>query len=363
MEERFSNSEKERLTELVKKVQYKNDELEEHRKKIELQNEKSRQRTIELFGKMIDLKKAKKIISIQNEELEKKNEEINRKREALESTYVKFRKRTIELFGKMVDLRKAYNIINNQKKEIESQRKQLHELNASKDKFFSIIAHDLKNPIAGFLGLTEVMAEDMASFTDEEKQEFIELIHKSSKQLHLLLENLLQWSRAQTGRLSYKPKKLNMYSIFQENYSLIHASAEVKQITIEEKVDREAEVWADTDMVNTILRNLLTNAVKFSERASKITVYTSIEGDKVITSVKDEGIGISDEELEKLFKIGYNKSKVGTANEEGTGLGLILCNEFVKRNGGEVIVESKEGEGSIFSFSLPVAKNIAEENE
>ncbi|ALO14788.1 Non-motile and phage-resistance protein [Salinivirga cyanobacteriivorans] len=363
MEEMFSNSEKERLTELIKKVQDKNDELEKHRKKIELQNEKSRQRTIELFGKMIDLKKAKKIISIQNEELEKKNEEINRKRAALENTYVKFRKRTIELFGKMVDLRKAYNIINNQKKEIENQRKQLHELNISKDKFFSIIAHDLKNPIAGFLGLTEVMAQDMNSFTDQEKQEFIELIYKSSKQLHSLLENLLQWSRAQTGRLSYKPRRLNMHALFQENFSLIHANAEVKQIVVEEKVDNDLEVWADVDMVNTILRNLLTNAIKFSNNDSRITVYAEIEGDKVIISVKDEGIGISDEDLDKLFKIGYNKSKVGTANEEGTGLGLILCKEFAKRNGGDVMVDSKLGVGSIFSFSLPRAQQGGEENE
>lgn len=355
MEEKLSNTEKDRLTDLIRKVQDKNDQLEEHRKKIELQNEKSRQRTIELFGKMIDLKKAKKIISIQNQELEKKNEEINRKKAALETTYVKFRKRTIELFGKMVDLRKAYNIINHQKKEIEQQRKQLHELNVSKDKFFSIIAHDLKNPIAGFLGLTEVMAQDLSSFSDEEKQEFIDLIHKSSKQLHSLLENLLQWSRAQTGRISYRPKKLNMLDLFHENYSLTHASAEIKQITIKNKVEEKAEVWADSDMVNTILRNLLTNAIKFSHKNSIIEVYTKIENDMVITSVSDNGIGISEEEQEKLFKIGYNTSKVGTENEEGTGLGLILCKEFAKRNGGDVTVESEPGKGSTFSFSLPKA--------
>ncbi|MDA3868075.1 MAG: hypothetical protein PF489_15195 [Salinivirgaceae bacterium] len=184
MDNKSTHNENARLTALIKEVQQKNRDLELHREKVEMQNIKARRRTIELFGKMIDLKKAKKIIVLQNEELEKKNEEINRKRTALEHTYVKFRKRTIELFGKMVDLRKAYNIINNQKKEIEQQRKKLHELNASKDKFFSIIAHDLKNPIAGFLGLTEVMAMDMKSFSDEEKQEFINLLFDSSKQLH-----------------------------------------------------------------------------------------------------------------------------------------------------------------------------------
>ncbi len=357
MKDNFENKERERLEDLVREVQQKNSELEKHRQKIELQNKKSRQRTIELFGKMIDLKKAKKIIMFQNEELERKNEEINKKRAALERTYVKFRKRTIELFGKMVDLRKAYNIINNQKKEIEKQRRQLHELNASKDKFFSIIAHDLKNPIAGFLGLTEVMAQDLNSFSDNEKQEFIELIHKSSKQLHSLLENLLQWSRAQTGRLSFKPRKLHVKSVITDNYNLTRAGAEIKNINITFTVQDDLYAWADVDMVNTILRNLITNAIKFSHKGKSITIETEKKDNLIHISVHDEGVGISDEDKDKLFKIGYNTSQVGTANEEGTGLGLILCKEFAKRNGGDVTVDSELGKGSKFTFTLPIVEN------
>jgi signal transduction histidine kinase len=354
MEEEFSNSEKKRLTDLIKEVQLKNEELESQRDKVELQHQKSRQRTIELFGKMIDLKKAKNIISFQNEELEKKNDEINKKRKALERTNNKFRERTIELFGKMVDLRKAYNIINHQKKEIEKQRKQLDELNSSKDKFFSIIAHDLKNPIAGFLGLTEVLAQDLQSFTDEEKQEFINLIYRSSKQLHSLLENLLQWSRAQTGRLSFKPREINLSKVIDENISLIVASAELKQIEIEVDVDGQINAFADADMVNTIVRNILTNAIKFTNKEGLVKIFASMDQEYVKISVKDNGVGITEDEKQKLFKIGFSNSRLGTDNEEGTGLGLILCKEFAKRNNGDLYVDSISGEGSTFTFTLPV---------
>jgi signal transduction histidine kinase len=357
MEEELKNSERKRLTDLIKEIQLKNDELEDQKDKIELQHQKSRQRTIELFGKMIDLKKAKKIISIQNEELEKKNEEINRKRTALERTNSKFRQRTIELFGKMVDLRKAYNIINNQKKEIEKQRKQLDELNTSKDKFFSIIAHDLKNPIAGFLGLTEVLSQDLQSFTDEEKQEFINLIYRSSKQLHSLLENLLQWSRAQTGRLSFKPRHINIHKLMMENIALVNASAELKQIAIELNIDESLEAWADVDMVNTIIRNILTNAIKFTNKDGIVQIAASVDDHWVKLSISDNGIGISEDEQKKLFKIGFSNSKLGTENEEGTGLGLILCKEFAKRNNGDLYVQSKQNEGSTFTVTLPVSQN------
>lgn len=358
MDKSIDQTERERLEELIKQVQLKNRELEEHREKIELQNAKARVRSIDLFGKMIDLKKAKKIILIQNEELEKKNQEINTKKRALEHTNVKFRKRTIELFGKMVDLRKAYNIINNQKKEIERQRKQLHELNASKDKFFSIIAHDLKNPIAGFLGLTEVMAQDMNSFTDEEKQEFINLIHDSSKQLHSLLENLLQWSRAQTGRLSFKPRVVNLFDLVEDNVALVSTNAGIKNIRLVNDIPLGALAWADTDMINTIVRNLITNAIKFSHSGGHVVIGCTKDDRQVYVSVKDNGLGISDEDQEKLFKIEFNASKIGTANEEGTGLGLILCKEFVQRNGGDVFVKSELNCGSEFVFSLPLSEPI-----
>lgn len=355
MEEEFSNSEKRRLTNLIKEVQHKNEELENQRDKVELQHQKSRQRTIELFGKMIDLKKAKNIISFQNEELEKKNEEINKKRRALERTNNKFRVRTIELFGKMVDLRKAYNIINHQKKEIEKQRKQLDELNSSKDKFFSIIAHDLKNPIAGFLGLTEVLAKDLQSFTDEEKQEFINLIYRSSKQLHSLLENLLQWSRAQTGRLSFRPRKINISKVIYENISLVNASAELKQIKINMDVDENLYAFADIDMVNTITRNIITNAIKFTHTEGFVKIYSTLDTDFIKINIEDNGIGITDEEKEKIFKIGFSNSKLGTENEEGTGLGLILCKEFAQRNNGDLYVNSIPDEGSTFTFTLPLS--------
>ncbi|MFO7862942.1 MAG: HAMP domain-containing sensor histidine kinase, partial [Salinivirgaceae bacterium] len=191
---------------------------------------------------------------------------------------------------------------------------------------------------------------------DEEKQEFINLLYDSSKQLHSLLENLLQWSRAQTGRLSFKPRKLQASKIVSDNFSLLNANAEVKNIELVNEVDPKAEVWADADMVNTIIRNLLTNAIKFSHKNSTVKITSESKAELLAICISDSGVGIREDELEKLFKIGYNTSKPGTANEEGTGLGLILCKEFAKRNGGDVHVESEVDKGSTFSFTLPIYK-------
>ena len=338
-------------------LEIKNEQLEKKQILVERKNKKLHYRTIKLFGKMIELKKAKNIIAIQNEEVERKGLEIARKNIALEKTTGKFRERTIELFGKMVDLRKAYNVINKQKKEIEDQRVKLDELNASKDKFFSIIAHDLKNPIGGFLNLTEIMSEDLNSFSDNEKQEFIDLLHSSAKQLYSLLENLLHWSRAQTGKITVDIEQVDVFSVIQNNIGLVENSANVKHIKISNESIRNISVLADVNMLNTIIRNLLTNAIKFSYENSTIEVLSEISNDKVNIVIKDHGVGVSQENLNKLFLIDQNVSTNGTNNEHGTGLGLILCKEFAQRMNGDMCCESELNVGSSFIVTLPLCLN------
>ncbi|MDY0279405.1 MAG: HAMP domain-containing sensor histidine kinase [Salinivirgaceae bacterium] len=345
---------------LYEKLLVEKYKLEEQGRIIHRQNIKSRNRTIELFGKMIDLKKAQKIITLQKQELERKNIEINQQKNALERTFQKFRQRTIELFGKMIDLKKAYNIIHAQKTEIETHRKLLHETNASKDRFFTILAHDLKNPIAGFLGLTEVMAESMADLSPDEQQHFAELLHNSSKQLYNLLENLLQWARSQTGALKISPKNTDLKHIVDSVITQSSMNARIKEIKFTKSIP-DISVFADENTLTTIFRNIISNAIKFSHNNSTIDISVT-ENEKVaIIIVTDHGIGISVEDLEKLFKIDQNPTRIGTAKEKGTGLGLILCKEFAELNKGTIKVESTLGKGSSFTLTIPIArKNMVE---
>ncbi len=315
---------------------------------------KSKQRTIDLFGKMIDVKKARRIIKWQNEELEEKNTEILRQKKAVERTFQKFRKRTIELFGKMIDLKKAYKIIQQQNKEIENQRKLLHETNSSKDKFFSILAHDLKNPIAGFLGLTEMMARKMNELSPDVQQTFAETMHESSKQLYNLLENLLNWARSQTGSLHLKPEIIDLNEILDSTMRQVSMNAHLKKISIRKQEIASINVFVDEDTLNTILRNLISNAIKFSHSESFIDISVSQNESFASISVIDFGVGIAPENLDKLFKIDQTVSNTGTANEQGTGLGLILCKEFIEQNGGAIQVESVLKKGSTFTITVPL---------
>ncbi|MFP4025233.1 MAG: ATP-binding protein [Thiohalospira sp.] len=342
------------IFEQFRELELQRKELELQQKKLEETSEKFRSRTIELFGKMIDLKKAKKTISQQNEKLEQQQVEIDIQQKQLEHSSQKFRERTIELFGKMIDLKKAKKTISKQKEEIEVQRKKLDELNASKDKFFSIIAHDLRNPIAGFLNLTEVLTQNFDTYSGAESKEFIDIMNQASKQLYNLLENLLQWSRAQTGRMDYNPKIISLKEITDNTIDLLMMNIEDKKIKIIVKIDGQLKVYADENMVTTVVRNLISNAIKFSHPEDSITIRAKISNKIAEVSVIDQGVGIKKEDQKKLFKIDSHITTPGTSNESGTGLGLILCKEFIEKNGGEIWVESEINKGSAFKFTLPV---------
>jgi signal transduction histidine kinase len=334
-------------------LEVKRKELESQQKKLEETSDKFRGRTIELFGKIVDLKRAKKIITQQNEQLEKQQSEIEIQQSQLESTNQKFRERTIELFGKMTDLKKAKKTISLQNDELEQQRKKLYELNASKDKFFSIIAHDLRNPIAGFLNLTEILSDNYSSFSNKESKEFIDIMNQASKQLYNLLENLLQWSRSQTGSIPYEPKEIFLRRIAMNTIDLLMMNIENKKIKVHIKIDNNCQVFADENMITTVIRNLVTNAIKFSNKEGTITLRTDMEDSFVIVSIIDNGVGMTKDDQEKLFRIDQHHTTPGTSDEKGTGLGLILCKEFVERNGGNIWVESDLNKGSAFKFTLP----------
>jgi signal transduction histidine kinase len=328
-------------------------ELEKQQKKLEEDSDKFRGRTIELFGKMIDLKKSKKTISQQNKKLKTQQQEINNHQLLLEKSNQKFRERTIELFGKMTDLKKAKKTISKQKEEIENHREQLKALNASKDKFFSIIAHDLRNPIAGFLNLTEVLTNNFDVFSEKESKEFIEVMNQASKQLYNLLENLLQWSRSQTGSITFEPKFVSVRKMVDNTIDVLMINIENKSIKININVDEKTIVFVDENMITTVIRNLISNAIKYTHPEGLISIRCTQKDDLVELSVIDNGVGIKKEDQEKLFRIDKHITTQGTSDEKGTGLGLILCKEFIEKNDGEIRVESELNKGSAFIFTLP----------
>jgi len=234
---------------------------------------------------------------------------------------------------------------------------QLRELNATKDKFFSIIAHDLKNPFNQILGFTEILLTDFESLEVSYIKEIITLINSSSNKTFALLQNLLDWSRSQTGRMEFSPTQLNLATVVELAADLLTSYAEMKKIVMKIEIDADIEVYADEKMLATVIRNLVSNAIKFTHKEGKISITAQLlSGIPALCeiSVIDNGVGISAENIDRLFRIDKNYSMAGTDNETGTGLGLILCKEFIERNGGKIRVESETGKGSRFIFTLPV---------
>jgi signal transduction histidine kinase len=238
-----------------------------------------------------------------------------------------------------------------QRLELETQ-KNLKELNATKDKFFSIIAHDLKSPFAVMTSFLNILKK-----TDNyEKDAVMELVNEMDKTVIAsmnLLENLLEWSRTQTGRIDYAPSVLNLPAVLNEVFKLLKGNAAAKKIKLINKIDSSHRVFADKNMLNTIIRNLISNAIKFSYTGGKITVSSADNGKEIEICVKDEGTGIEPDLAENIFSVITKTKTLGTAGEKGTGIGLILCKEFTERNGGKISVKSEPGKGSTFCFTMP----------
>jgi len=247
-------------------------------------------------------------------------------------------------------------------KKIQKQYEQLKELNATKDKFFSIIAHDLIGPFNTMLGFSDLLVNKFEKFDVQKQKKFISFISENIQNTFKLLENLLLWSRSQRDIIKFNPKEINFYLLSNEVVDLLNQTAKNKSITIKNEIPKNIIVKADKNMLATIIRNLISNAIKFTPKGGIIEIGVETRRGVSLQHgvslheiyVKDTGIGINKENQAKLFKIEDNISTKGTNNEAGTGLGLILCKEFVGKHGGKIWVESKEGKGSKFIFTLPV---------
>jgi PAS domain S-box-containing protein len=259
-------------------------------------------------------------------------------------------------FGKDVLIAAARDITDKKKEEeqIRLKNDELINLNAEKDKFFSIIAHDLRSPLVSFLGLTQIMAEELSSLTINEIQEMATGMKRSADSLFGLLENLLEWSRLQRGLIRYSPTKFLLKKKVSETMKAVLESATIKEIEISYQIPEDMEVFADENMIASTIRNLASNALKFTPKGGKVSLsarYTA--GNEIEFSVKDSGIGMDKNIIDNLFVIDGHTNRQGTDGEPSSGLGLIICKDFISRHGGKLWVESEEGKGSTFYFTLP----------
>ncbi len=239
-------------------------------------------------------------------------------------------------------------------KELEVANHQLKELNATKDKFFNIVAHDLKNPFTSLMGSSELLSHNIDQMDNEKIKTLAFILNDASKSGYAILQNLLDWSRSQTGLLKFNPEEINLRNLIDEQIQNLEQISANKEIKLFSEVKDNLFVYSDKNMIKTIMRNLLSNAIKYSYRCGKVIVRANIDDLGVIVSVKDNGIGIPEENIKNIFRIDVKYSVPGTEKEQGTGLGLKLCKEFVEKQGGKIWVESIENKGSEFKFSIPV---------
>ncbi|MCP4155218.1 MAG: hybrid sensor histidine kinase/response regulator [bacterium] len=240
--------------------------------------------------------------------------------------------------------------------ELKFAREALIDLNATKDKFFSIIAHDLKNPMQSLLLFTDTLYTYYGSFDEDRRREYIHRCYDSSKQVTALLKNLLDWARAQTGVIEPHHEIADVGVLIHESIRLLSANAEDKEITLSNEIEDECLSLIDTNMIRTLIRNLISNAIKFTRRGGAVNIKAIKKKRLIEIIVSDNGVGIAPENIDGLFRIDVQKSTEGTEHETGTGLGLILCKEFAEKNNGSISVTSKLGKGSSFKIKLPVPK-------
>jgi signal transduction histidine kinase len=274
--------------------------------------------------------------------------------------------------------KKSGKILTRQKKELEEMNRiltesenRLKELNITKDKFFSIMSHDLKNPLGSMVSLADMINHNLKRIPPADLEEIIHNLHLSVKTVYNLLENLLIWSRSQTGRIGYLPEIFELRPVVEECLLLFHFQADEHFITLENSVNEKHMAYADKNMVFTVIRNLINNGIKFSRRGGVVKITSEPDGELVRVAVTDQGIGMTPADLQKLFRIDVPNTSIGTFSKEqrdytgkkGTGLGLILCKEFVEKCGGKIKAESEWGRGSSFIFELPVKARLREPSE
>ena len=291
-----------------------------------------------------------------NYELSQRNEEIQAQSDQLQMLNTELSQQNEEIQAQSGQLQDLNNKLQIRNTEIEAQRDKLKELVDTKDRFFNIIAHDLRGPFQSLIGLSELLSTDPAMFSPEEIKEFNEALNQSAVSGFALLENLLEWARSQTQHIEYVPKKISVIDLIKDNFQILSGSANNKSIILKSEIDNNAFVFVDKNMVNTVFRNLISNAIKFTPHKGEVTVSLKENETEVSILLKDNGVGIEETDIEKLFKLDTKFTTPGTANEKGTGLGLLLCKEFVEKNNGSITVESEVGKGSTFILTFPRIK-------
>jgi len=321
---------------------------------------------------VVEKQKFEQIANLEKQyETEKKENEIIRLQTKQELTDVQLRKnKQLKQLGfitvilllvfiffvltRYSDKIKSNQLLEKKNRQIEQSENELRLLNAAKNKFFSIIAHDLKNPFHTVMGYSYLLSKDYDRFSEDERRKFAADIHQSANSIFRLLQNLLEWSRSQTGRLKYSPYDIEFKRILENSISVLLSHAEQKNISIKYDYLDDLRIFADPLMIETVLRNLINNAIKFTPENGLIEIKAIQAEDQISICVNDSGIGISKEDVSNLFQIDSKVKRRGTNDEDGSGLGLILCKEFVDKNNGKIWAESIPGKGSSFIFTIPV---------
>jgi signal transduction histidine kinase len=293
-----------------------------------------------LYNRFLIARNSNKLLKKQKEEITFTNQQL------------------VELNSSLMEQKKKFEELNQQlqlsNQKFKESEKHLIETNATKDKFFSIISHDLRNPFASIVSFSRILKRDIQSLSTVELLELALELDKSVLKINNLLENLLQWSRAQTGKIKYKPEYIAIHEIVKDNLNLFENNAKEKAIQMQDLVDDNLAVWADRNMTDTVIRNLLSNALKYSFTDGLILISSRVENNKAYISVKDNGVGMTKTSKEKIFRSDTLHSTYGTMDEKGSGLGLLLCKEFVEKQGGDITFKSEPDEGATFTFSLPL---------
>jgi len=237
---------------------------------------------------------------------------------------------------------------------IKNQNEELLRLNASKDKFFSILAHDLKNPFSAIIGSSDLLLTRSSNNDREEIDRYAKIINQSSKKALDILLNLMDWSQIQTGSTKYVPESADISSLVEEAILLLGCNAEEKSISIQNQIPQGTTIFADKVMISIVLRNLISNAIKYTHMEGIVEISSIQKESELVISVQDNGVGIPKDKIQRLFQIDGVYSTPGTKKEKGTGLGLILCKEFIEKNKGTIWVESNVDFGTVFHFSLPL---------
>lgn len=260
-------------------------------------------------------------------------------------------------FNQRVDFMGEFSTAFNQMTEgLRAARKvqdELQELYRTRDKFFSIISHDLRSPFNAILGFSDILTDEWDELSDDDRKNFLKNIRSTAHNTFGLLERLLEWSRVQTGKMKFVPTLINIEHLVNENLNLLGPAADKKFIKMTAQITESLFAWADRDAVLLVLRNLIANAIKFTRHGGNITISAAPMNKLVVVTVEDTGVGIAQEDIPRLFAFESQIKTEGTDHEKGTGLGLVLCREIIEKSGGRIWVKSTQGEGSQFSFTLP----------